>query len=83
MAKKTVLVDIGDLLTHATTKGYDWNQFIEILTKDRFLPWCDTPLRALYEGMGDEYGYSKETSDVLDSFCISLNAKNITINLSS
>ena len=81
MPKQTTLVDIGDLLFFAEKQGYHWNQFIDMLTKDRLLPWCDSPIRELYVGYGDEYGMSKEVSDVIDSFCKQFKNEEVTINL--
>lgn len=82
MLRKTTLVDIGDLLHFAEKQGYHWNQFIEMLTKDRLLPWCDSPIRELYVGYGDEYGMSKEVSEVLDNYCKQFKNEEVTINLS-
>ena len=52
-----------------------------MLTKDRLLPWYDSPIRELYVGYGDEYGMSKEVSDVIDSFCKQFKNEEVTINL--
>ena len=79
MPKQTTLVDIGDLLFFAEKQGYHWNQFIDMLTKDRLLPWYDSPIRELYVGYGDEYGMSKEVSDVIDSFCQQFKTKKLQL----
>lgn len=82
MLRETTLVDIGDLLHFAEKQGYNWNQFIDMLTKDRLLPWCDSPIRELYVGYGNDYGMSKEVSEVLDNYCKQFKNEEVTINLS-
>ena len=52
-----------------------------MLTKDRLLPWCDSPLREIYVGYGEEYGMSKEVSQVIDDFCRQFKNNEITIDL--
>ena len=81
MAKQTTLVDINDLLFFAEKEGYAWNLFIDMLTKDRILPWCDSPICELYVGYGVDYGMSEEVSDIIDAFCNQFKNKEITINL--
>lgn len=82
MVNNVNLIGLGDLLTFAESEcGYGWNNFHTMLEKDRIIPYNESPLRDLYVGVGIDYGWSSEVSDVINQLCLSY-PHAITIDLS-
>ena len=82
MINKINLIGLGDLLTFAESEcGYGWNNFHAMLEKDRIIPYNESPLWDLYVGVGIDYGWSPEVSDVINKLCLSY-PHAITIDLS-
>lgn len=75
--KHTVVVDMGDLLQHATTLGYDWNNACALL--DRVRPQYEITQRDIYVGMGEDYGLNADASRIIDDFLISHNIRTATL----
>ena len=75
--KKVNLADFGDLLTHAVTMGYFWNQAHEFLVKDEVVPMYESKTRDHYmsEVLNNDYGWSEDSLKVVKSF---MEAHNIT-----
>ena len=62
------MYDIGDLAAFAETIGYNYNEAISIMEKDRFVPFYEKKYKELYSGMGSDYGFSEDLSKIIDKF---------------
>ena len=75
MVRTVTLAEFSDLLSHAATIGIDWNTAHDILVRDNVCPMYECNQRDLYLGMGKHYGWTDESSRIVDTF---LNANGIT-----
>lgn len=66
--KKANIVEFTDLLSHAVTIGYCWNQAHEILVKDEVPPMYECKKREMYLEEIGLNGYSEDTMKILTSF---------------
>jgi len=68
--KKTNLVDFGDILSHATTLGYDWNSIHDVLVKDGICPMYEQNSVDVYlsDVRSNAYGWTNDTVKILQSF---------------
>jgi hypothetical protein len=73
------LFDWTDLLHYACTIGYHWNQAHDILVKDEVPPMYESRTTELYEGVGDDYGWSEDTCKIVNGFLISKKIKTCVI----
>jgi hypothetical protein len=62
------MYDIGDLAVFAEEIGYGYNESITIMEKDRFVPFYEAKYKELYIGMGKDYGFSPELTNIIDKF---------------
>lgn len=68
MMKKVNLVDFGDLLEHAMTVGYYWNQAHDILVGDNIPSMNETPTREFWSSDVNHYGWSEDTIKIMSTF---------------
>lgn len=62
--KRTLLINFGDLLSHAETLGFSWNGAHKIL--DDIYPYYG--VREIYIDELDERGLSEDARKIVDSF---------------
>lgn len=78
-----MIISLGDLLSFAEDIcGYNWNTFHSMLENDHIIPYYENPLKDLYIGIGVDYGWSSNVSDVINQLCLYYPSESITINLS-
>jgi hypothetical protein len=75
--RKTNLADIGDLLHHAGTVGYKWNQAHEILVNDSVFPEaeCTKCTYDISEIENNAYGWSDDSVKIVKTF---MDVNNVT-----
>lgn len=60
--------DFSDIAAFASGKGLGhYNAVIELMEKDGFLH-CDEGAVYVYTGIGKDYGYSEQLSEIFDKF---------------
>lgn len=46
----------------------NYNEAISLMEKDKLIPGYETPTFTLYKGVGRDYGYSEQLSNILDAY---------------
>lgn len=64
------MYDIGDIAAFANSIGFDYNETIQIMEKDRFVPFYETKVKEIYIGYGKDYGLSNELTKIIDQFVV-------------
>lgn len=62
------VITFCDLLSHAVSIGYNWNQAHAIIIADGILPMYESPIRELYLHNGSAYGWSEDSIKIIDGF---------------
>lgn len=62
------IIDDGDLIMFATSIGYDHNTVVDYLAQDNLIGVPDMHNFELYQGMSEDYDFSKETSIIIEGF---------------
>lgn len=73
--KQVTLIDMGDLLHYAVSIGFDWNTTCDLLDRDGVRPMYETKTTDLYIGVGADYGWSEDSTCIVEGF---LKDKNLT-----
>lgn len=60
--------EVADLALFAEEMGYSYNKFIDLLEESRIIPFYEAPYKELYSGAGEDYGWSKEVTEVVEAF---------------
>lgn len=76
--KKVNLASFGDILHHATSMGYNWNQAHDILVKDGVPPMYECSTRDYYLEELDEC-LSGESLEIVKSFMKDNNVDHFTL----
>ena len=66
--KQTNMADWTDLLHHAVTLGYGWNEAHDFLVADEVCPMYEARTRDIYPGVGDDYGWSDASCKIVESY---------------
>lgn len=73
--KQVTLIDMGDLLHYAVSISFDWNTTCDLLDRDGVRPMYETKTTDLYIGVGADYGWSEDSTRIVEGF---LKDKNLT-----
>jgi len=77
--KKANLVEFSELLFHAKTLGYEWNDAHEILDNDNIRPMYEIHENTIYIGDDEEFEWSEDTKKIVYSYMEKHNVKEITV----
>lgn len=77
--KKVTLVEFSDLLHHAETIGYFWNQAHEILVKDEVPPMYETKTSDIDKTSAEDFGWSEDSKKIVESFMEKNNLEEFTL----
>ena len=77
--KQTTIVDYSDLLHFAVEIGIDWNTACDIMDRDEVRPMYECNQVDIYPGMGKDYGWSEESSRIVDGFMAKHNLTSATL----
>jgi hypothetical protein len=59
---------VGDIAAFAEDYGYAYNQVINMMSNDRFIPFYEQSFKEIHKGYGEDYGFSQELSAIIDKF---------------
>lgn len=77
--RKTNLVEFSELLEHAETLGYKWNEAHEILDNDNIRPTHEIHENTIHFGDDEEFEWSEDTKKIVYSFMKKQNVNVITV----
>ena len=77
--KQTTMIDMGDLLHYAVSIGFDWNQTCDLLDRDGVRPVYETKTTDLYFGVGKDYGWSEDSTRIVEGFLTKHNLTSATL----
>ena len=66
--KVTECHSYATIAAFAEELGYGYNQVIDMMSTDRFIPFYENSTKEIYAGYGDDYGLSKDLSKIIDEF---------------
>lgn len=58
----------GDIASFAEQYGHNYNQVIDLMEKDKFIPFYEATHKEIYKEYGADYGLSPELSDIFEKF---------------
>lgn len=79
MMTKINLYEFRDLLFHATSVGYGWDEAHELLVDDRVPPMHELNKRNFYKEKLEELGYSNDSILILETFFDTKSIKKFTL----
>lgn len=77
--KQTTMVDMGDLLHFAEEIGIDWNTGCDLLDRDGVRPCYESKTTDLYIGVGKDYGWSEDSTRIVEGFLKKHNLTSATL----
>ena len=58
----------GDIAAFAESLGHSYNEVIEMMSEDKFIPFYEAPYKEVYKGFGEEYCMSDDLTGIIDKF---------------
>lgn len=77
--KQVTLIDMGDLLRYAVSIGFNWNTTCDLLDRDGVRPMYETKTTDLYIGVGADYGWSEDSTRIVEGFLKDRNLTSATL----
>ena len=74
------IFEYEDIAAFASMNGMmDYNSTLELMTKNRFIPFYEASHREIYVGFGNDYGFDTELTFIFDSFVKDKDSKTVII----
>lgn len=70
----------SDVAAWASARGLgDYNNIIDLMQTNRMIPGYESSTWEVYKGVGNDYGYCNELSDILDAYASEFGSTEILI----
>lgn len=79
MKTNVTIIDIGDLLSFASSIGINWNVACDVLADDGVNPMYESNSTDLYPGVAKDYGWSETSERIVEGFLAANNLKSCTL----
>lgn len=63
-----MLNSVFDVAEFAEKFGFNYNEFINLMEKSKIIPFYERKVLEVYIGVGKDYGWSEEVSNVFDKY---------------